>query len=602
MSSFELLVHIAAQGTVKDDARWRSIARGIANFRLARRSKGVESIDSSTAIAVNSSNRCTHKLPAKHFPNDMEERSAKVPAGRPKIVKHDGVAQVTKKRSLEECEESASRKVRRTAHARSQQRSNPPFKCPLIKQYEFAETLPRSSRPRTAPEATVLVPFTASPRQRRSQSFTTFSSSGSDYAKNQDTTDRVQETSFLNYTPRTNLRAAHAKPNDDVCRRGFDTPGFPGNQEHNALLNAPDSSASDSTLILSMSQTSFDDIAVLVGTQLEEVEQASHDLNNFPQISTQSAVLSAIDCIQPSVDEFGRCLGSRPTDFNDGQVESRKGAQHITRRDVFGPVSSPIRIRKEVGDSRREEQTVSSLKDKFRTLSHRIRCARGHSNWNGQHESYVPEYLKDNANRFDLGRSFWPLEAEDDIRNSDRGFWQVHLVLSSKRSFEAQESFSSGTQWSELRFQAEQQDRIPVDSTPKLDCHLQRLIFPAKDPLIPTDWDIDSFLDFWKDLEKTIQRGRMGYDTRATIEEGKEISNDDVRLDMRVYCWGEAAPHVWHSLNALSLGKVEMMPLQWHRPKSGPVLTMSGQPRNTGTRRWVEKKGGLNGSWGLEII
>jgi hypothetical protein len=83
-----------------------------------------------------------------------------------------------------------------------------------------------------------------------------------------------------------------------------------------------------------------------------------------------------------------------------------------------------------------------------------------------------------------------------------------------------------------------------------------------------TPWPVQLRLDFFQFLAKIIEPGRVGWGVWCT----RELA----ALEVRVYCWGEVARHVYLMLYVASKSKVRKLGLKWIDADGEVVVQMRG--------------------------
>ena len=83
-----------------------------------------------------------------------------------------------------------------------------------------------------------------------------------------------------------------------------------------------------------------------------------------------------------------------------------------------------------------------------------------------------------------------------------------------------------------------------------------------------TPWPAQLRLEFFQFLAKMIEPGRVGWGVWCTREEAS--------LEVRVYCWGEVARHVYFMLYVASKSKVRKLGLRWIDADGEVIVQMRG--------------------------
>lgn len=600
MSQFEVRVHIAAPSMVKDDAKWRDVAQKTMNFKPAMMTKISDTTISSesTDSPGQSVSRSTHDNSAPpdvtSVPKDKQMRDVN--------TSNQSRLSLKRKRNVGD----------NIPFKRSKQGLNPAYKAPLVSQPRAEANIIAIPRPRTAPEATVLVPFTVSPRVQRSRSDESLSRSFGSLPTQElvgDRSSRVDETSLV-----------EGSSNERRCRFSDNTAGvltdnsierhrFPCNQEQLAALrrNVLPIATDNNSVTLQLSQTSLNEDDIAMGTRRQEGDltdinddMPSDRLPRHTQLSESTASVSPSDTYKYRSSPLERRsnVAPVPTPVIDLTEDAEEDLSHITHRYLLGPVSSPVRGTAPHGDF---EEICGQIYD----LKKYVYCAVTNTNTNQPFRSCITQYFEDLAQRFDLPNSFQLYAASGNVGNRTRGYWQLLICIDDiTSSAKTHESSFTGSQWVDGRFIVRQDGQVDaLATTPEREAFLRQTTCPAKDPSKPVSWSADHFMSFWALMTKLVERGRGGYDCFIEIHR-RERTEQGLEIQLRMYCWGEVLSHTWLLLHAASNGLVCRMPAQWlvpNRKKGGAVLTMSGQPKNPGdVGRWVEKESGPDGFWGLE--
>lgn len=596
MSDVELRVHAAASGIVQMDTRYRNIAQKIMNFEPAKK----------TVISdvIMKSKRSDAPGQSASFSSEGEHSSAS-DASRPREQQPRNVSSGAQNRSYLKRKRNVGNNI---PFKRSKQGLNPAYKAPLPTKIQVNAV--ETPRPGSAPEKTVLVPFTVSPKLQRSRSDESqarLTESLSPLEGRE--SSRVDETSLLDTSPTSEQRARSSGATFGLTNNSFETHRFPGNQEQLAALRKGSrQEPNENEVTWQLSQTSLDEADLTMGTRRREEDLRDDDQETSPdhllqksQSTERTASVSPSEMrkFQSSSSFLHRPANAPiPTPVIDLTHDSEEPSVGITHRDLLGPVSSPVR---DFAPSGEFEEVFTKIKG----LSKHTYCAATNTITNQPFKSCITPGLAELAQRFDLQNSFQLYAATGNVNNRTRGYWQLLIsiddVASSARTHAS--SFTS-SQWVDRRFMVRQEGEVDaLATTPEREAFIKQTKYPPKDPTKPVAWNMNVFLNFWAILTKAVERGRAGYDSFLEINR-RDRTEHGIFVKIRVWCWSEALAHTWLLLYAASNGMVANMPVQWFVPnfkKHGIVLTMSGQPKNPGDiGRWVERSSGPNGYWGLE--
>ncbi|KAK5091877.1 hypothetical protein LTR70_001188 [Exophiala xenobiotica] len=627
MQQYELRVHIAAPSMVKDDARWLKLAENVAKFKPVRQLRLDDSIvyttregshdevqeeasNSPCAVSVHFGSSSTPSSQARCNTCPIYDACAASAKAQP----------LTKKRAvtaIPTADVSHAKRTKMTSFPRTRKGLNPAFKNPIAGYLKTSKEAEQTPRPRTAPESTVLVPFTTSPKARRALSESTASLDAQcrDSPAEPCSNSRVDETSFVNDSPEASqslevrmfvLSGTGAEDNS------FDKQLYPGNQEQLLPIQRVQNVAQDGTdSTCRLSQTSFRESEIHMGTRRSEhgVSLTSRPSENrldkeahqsFTTISTETA--SDPSRYLNDSSPLAQRSAPMPMPVVDLTTELDEPAPQVTRRDVLGPVSSPLRSCAQSPGASEPIATNETHLATVRALPKRSRCCKTNT-VSKPFITAIPEYLLDLADKFDLVNHFHPVHAPASIWNVKRGYWKLLIKIADVGCVaKARRSPLTASQWSDRRFMLRQEGHIAeLASTSEGDAALKELMYPVVEPGTYMPWTADEFTEFWDYLAKVIERGRAGYDAHASIESCEARRHDGIFLEARLWCWAEALSHLWLVLYGVSSGLTARMPLQWFGPDEGALVTMSGQPKRAGSiGRWVEQKSGTSGYWGIE--
>ena len=625
MHRHEIRVHIAAPSMVKDDARWKSIAQGVARFKPARRLILSDTIVDTSRVST-STGVVNLPSPTPHMSISSRSRDSSpedtptqtISTGIRMMQAEDFGRDASRKRTRDDTDGADSDRARRTKHmsyARTKQGVNPAFRSHMTRHFRHDKEFLETPRPRTAPEATVQVPFTTSPKFQRSSSDVQRHASQSDSVVTDVChTDQVRETSFVDESPvnNTSLQCQQFPqfPNT-LHTSSFERRRPPTNQEQLQRIDQTEDVVTiDDNVTFRLSQSSLDEDEMMMGTRKRDTPKSSHPCGRDEASSHYDNSLATSHTTEaPSAADLHRNNSSplRPRippvpvpiiDLTEGVQECD---QHITRREVLGPVSSPTRHPVE-GDFSSSRSPPQRDFDLVWRLPRRIECQASNTNIDHQFTSFVPDYLRPLARKLKLLDRFRPLQAPASLENSQRGYWRLLIKITDvTTAAKSRREPPTDSQWSDDLFLTRQRKQVDEHAT-RSERHavLVRMVYPAKNVDEHTPWTAEEFIQFWECITKIVERGRAGYDVRATMTSPPE-AEDDTLIEARCWCYAEVLSHLWLVLYGLSYKLTSHMPLQWCVPGVGPVIVMSGQRNNPGSNgRWVEKSEGIHGSWGLE--
>lgn len=596
---------------VRDDAHWKRVARGVARFRPRRRLTVSDSIDHTSEHGiVDTQSGPTATTPREQIKR-VQSRDSPVESTflRDTSDTHDSASA---KRMLElevDTDMLAAKRTKRTSFPRTRKGLNPAFRNPIPGYLRTSKESSEIPRPWTAPAPTVLVPVTTSPKPRRSLSEA--SSSSAPCISNSFPPDFVEDTSFVDKAF-TNSESIEVRPLPFVDSDILEHNNFTAIQQRvTSNTNEARLVEDEQVVIEILSQTSIRSHELNMGTLASGSKGSKDQRTTYPNTNHHGQSMTSAASTETSSDPrqyldtsspLARRSMPMPNPSPTINLTDDPEGQDVTRRDVLGPISSPVRWTEESDASENVTPSLQRQFDTIRKLPRRIKCQTTNTNTNGQFRSFIPDYLLELAKQHDLLNHFRPCKAPQFIRNGERGYWKLLIRIADLSTVaKVRRAPLTGSQWSERRFMMRQEGQTDADATtPERDAALLKVVYLAKQPAEHTPWTADEFIQFWSYMIKTIERGRVGYDSRATIDGCREAGGE-LFLDIRVWCYAEVLSHIWLTLYGLSAKLTASMPLQWCIPGKGPSITMSGQPMHDGSLgRWVEQRSGVDGHWGLE--
>lgn len=605
MESYEIRIHYAANNTVGQDGRWKRIAQGIATFKPSKRLRLSDTIlDTIRPEATSSEN----DLGSVGFRHPITTSSSSIVSSKSwqSIVEGAGISPESSRRAeLTENEgrlHRATKRSKRTSFPRSRKGLNPAFKNPVAGYLKTGKsTQPSQETPRSqaTSEPTILVPVTASSKSRHALSRPTRARrrSDEDFSPNLSPASCIDETSFV--IDSTDRFEAQASPEvrESTDNDHFETCEYPRNQEQsradNGGLRKRVTQQRNITQYDLFEHPSKDNLVVGIW----EASSPRQGPNSGHEPSLSGATT------EPPSESSSPLAGKGQAKYAsmiDPTSQIDDNLPPITRRDVLGPASSPVQA-EQLWKSFEHSPMKTGYAGVF-ALPSRFMCDVRNSTKARRFESFLPQYLRDLADRFNLVDHFRPVSAPAFIRNAERGYWNLRIHITDTGTVtRVRRPPLTSSQWSDKRFMMRQDGEISATaSTPEGDEVLKRLAYPDVQPESYTPWTSEEFQAFWLYLGMVIQKGRAGYDVRATLKHGKQDSKG-VCVDVQLFGYAETLPHLWLVLYGVSGALTARMPLQWRIPGIGPVVTMSGQLKRGGSLgRWQPKDEGINGSWGLE--
>lgn len=596
MSQVELRIHTAAPATVQSDANWRDIAKKTMNFEAAEITKISDVVSSSESTDTPGQCASDPATNNARFTDSTAKRKEQLTTEADSSIDSQKRLRLKRKRNV----------GNNIPFKRSKQGLNPAYKAPLLAKPQAI--IVETPRPRSAPEATVLVPLTVSPGHQRARSDDSQVRSTQSLSPPDAESSRVDETSLFEASPTSERPSRFSDATLGLLtNNSFERYRFPGNQEQLAALRKDSRSGTDDNgITFQLSQTSLDEADLTMGTRGrgESINDGDKDTKHLSQQSQSSERTASVSPSEmrkfqkssPPLPHSNTTSMSAPV--IDLTEDSEEVPHLITHRDLLGPLSSPIR-------SAIPQDSFEEVFDEINGLPKHVYCAVTNTNSNQQFRTCITPNLAELAERFDLKNNFQLYGASGNVKNRTRGYWQLLISINSiNSSARTHVSSFTSSQWVDRKFMVRQDGEVNASATtPEREAFVHQTKYPPKNPTKPVSWNLNDFLDFWAVLRKAVERGRAGYDSYLEINR-IERTEEGIMLKIRMFCWGEVLAHTWLLLFAASNGLVANMPAQWFVPnfkRHGIVLTMSGQPKNPGdTGRWVEKVSGPEGHWGLE--
>ncbi|GAD99726.1 hypothetical protein NFIA_089920 [Paecilomyces variotii No. 5] len=180
----------------------------------------------------------------------------------------------------------------------------------------------------------------------------------------------------------------------------------------------------------------------------------------------------------------------------------------------------------------------------------------------GGFSTHITPTLRMLAERLKISRTYQPLRQARELDKLERGFWYVRICIATLREG--------------YREEQERQNSAHCPNARKAN-----------------QWTVSFFTRFWSFLaDFIVKEGRAGWgvwciledasDPKSDIErpsEGPEISSDDVphlytQLALKVYTWGEVAPHVYLLLFLASERRIRGMGAQWKDSAENTIIEM----------------------------
>ncbi|KIV95553.1 hypothetical protein PV10_03191 [Exophiala mesophila] len=91
-------------------------------------------------------------------------------------------------------------------------------------------------------------------------------------------------------------------------------------------------------------------------------------------------------------------------------------------------------------------------------------------------------------------------------------------------------------------------------------------------------WTEVEFLNFWRNMSRLVRQGKCGMGCRLVKEVDREASSELGQVwRITMFCWGEVVAHIWLALWILSDKLTAQTPMQWISGDGTVVIEMSGE-------------------------
>lgn len=589
------------------------VARGTINFKAATRLRLSDTIVDASELNAQNPEAQTQPHELTQFINISSDSDMTTQASRSVISITDvaigETSQRARKRKAHTLSEERStenlKRTKRTSFARTKKGLNPTFKNPIAGYLKTRKTQTSSQdtpRSESAPGTTVLVPATENPKRQHDLSNTGRPQRDFDNLRSSSSPapDCVDETSFINHLPDF-IYPLDTRSHDEIesftDNRHSGLHKYPGNQEQLFESNhrVPQRFVHESDISSSTFHTDFAETDINIGT--EGVQFAREHPRTTPDATTATPSDGGryVNVSSPLAQKGRR----DHTSVVDLTFSPEEKILHVARRDVLGPVSSPILQQQEIAV---HHHVVRARHSDLLNLPQKFMCNAAYTVKSRPFESFLPQNLLDLAEKFGLLDHFRPISAPASIRNNQRGYWNLRIKVTDVAVVAAaRRSPLTASQWSDQRFMLRQEGLVSASaSSEEGNDLLKKSVYPNRDTTTHVPWTINEFKTFWAYLGKTIERGQAGYDVFASLKRSEQTL-EDVDIIVKLYGYAESLTHLWLVLYGVSSTLTASMPLQWCLPGTGPLITMSGQLKRGGTLgRWVPRQSGIHGSWGLE--
>lgn len=565
----DLLVHITAPSTVKDDKRYSAIAQSVLHFQPITTTKVIRHESSSPSRPSNPADQVEDVTREDLCLSTDEASSTWVQA-------HDDALAITKHQERQTLLTVNGQPLYDGFGDRSSSKRYNPGSPPL-------------QRPRTAPETVtpsfeVGVSFTHTSRRRARSEVSSFSNSFST-VPNSLATPQNADLRF-----ERDERGANAnKPCD---RERSSSRGGPQRKKQRT---DHDTISHGGFLPLEVAQHTSPTVTFVPSTPRDRYSSQT----GYP---TQDEPRSASSTLSPS----------QPLRL--GVIERLTMSSPIPTVDLTTPVREQQRYRDiNVEESRIAPQLATSgdrfcdpdLGQSNASPNHVRKITELEDEINapdppgGQHHftTHITKTYELLSQRIPISKVFRPSHVSRDIRVLERGYWLFSVqigtdddVASSRKSFGREErrvklchGLEAPTVHERLR-KFDGKRRIQQDEISRC---------PSDTPL----WTETEFTTFWVNISHFIWEGKAGWGSRLVRK-----ATEDNSWEITFFCWGEVLSHTWLALWIISDKLTGQIPMTWVSGDGMAVVRMSGKKRKwdlDGKGSWVKKGEGKFGSWGL---
>ena len=199
--------------------------------------------------------------------------------------------------------------------------------------------------------------------------------------------------------------------------------------------------------------------------------------------------------------------------------------------------------------------------------------------------THITETLSMLTKRLNPTRTYKPLHQTRPLHQLERGYWAMHLTIQPDNQDQTNKKTNSPVP-------------VPVpdpvsapsrNQNPNTDPADQGPANPEKNKLIkdqPQDqdpdhnWSLSTFHRFWSFLSEFIGNSRAGWGVWCVLEHGEALSvpenhlDESIRVQLKVYAWGEIAMHVYLLLFLASERRVRRMGMHWKDSLEELVIQM----------------------------
>lgn len=209
--------------------------------------------------------------------------------------------------------------------------------------------------------------------------------------------------------------------------------------------------------------------------------------------------------------------------------------------------------------------------------------------------THTTQILSMIASRLPLAIFFRPHHVARDIRNLERGHWRIPITIAPEEVVQRAREWAAKDELLNRR-----RKQFDGDSTASRLENLGTLSAGELDLCCGMGeqhlWTARELDKFWTDVSSFIKDGKAGWGVRAVWE---EVAAN--RVDIKIFTWGEVVGYLWLALWVISDKLVSYIPAVWTGCDGKPVVQMSGRRHQKGTLgAWTCKGEGKHGSWGID--
>lgn len=603
MEQNELYIHYGAPSLVRDDERWRKLAHSIADFQATSKCALNDESSSKARFPCSGSRMSEIVISTKPLSDAMttsrssfnDRSSDKISNQR--LVTNTRRTQIDPPKSVER----ETKRVKYTSTRRMKQLPDTVSQTPVTHMFKASRVISRATpvlkKRQLTFDSIVLVPQTDSKPKQVDRNL--IGPTSSKMIEDSGTPERVDETLFdLDSSDSERSLLARSVGTTASPTAVNLTPGvrIPTAASLRKSVSRKNATCSNTEFLF----TTMDAVELEQNVSTGRSYPEGHTISEFqgstmPSRCRISRTILGNSCRAISIIDGHSEEYMQPSGHSSEIEDTSSSTPQISRRDVFGPVSSPQAKKSFVVHSQ-DIITPQTIYDRLSRLPQKLQLHVQVGNVS-QANVFSSDVLHKLAVEYKLESRFRPSFIAQRMHGAERGDWRLLIhVLPTLRVEMERHTPISDSQKSDRRFILQQEGYIPPwASTAEGEAMISLQAHDEVPANTYTPWTIDEFTDFWSCLKKCLNRGRLGRFVRAIITE-KEEDLEGVRMQVRVFSSVSIMPHLWLVMLGLSNGLIERMPLRWFSARKGLLIQMTGRKHGGRAGTWVELGAGYWGS------